>query len=120
MRQGDAVPRVLPAASMSDAVAEMSAKGLGMTCVVDDSMTLMGILTDGDLRRLMLRSDRPLQGAVSSAMTRNPVTIAPDALAGEALRILEDRKITSLAVADVNKRLVGVLQIHDLWRTQLF
>jgi arabinose-5-phosphate isomerase len=53
-------------------------------------------------------------------MTTAPVTIAPDALAGEALRILEDRKITSLAVADAERRLVGVLQIHDLWRTQLF
>jgi arabinose-5-phosphate isomerase len=120
MRQGDAVPRVLPTASMADAVQEMSAKGLGMTCVVDASSRLVGILTDGDLRRRMLRSDRPLDGAVSAAMTTAPVTIAPEALAGEALRILEDRKITSLAVADAERRLVGVLQIHDLWRTQLF
>ncbi len=120
MRQGDAVPRVLPTASMADAVQEMSAKGLGMTCVVDTSCRLVGILTDGDLRRLMLQSDRPLAGPVSSAMTTKPVTIAPEALAGEALRILEDRKITSLAVADAGLRLVGVLQIHDLWRTQLF
>jgi arabinose-5-phosphate isomerase len=120
MRQGDAVPRVLPTASMADAVHEMSAKGLGMTCVVDGAAKLVGILTDGDLRRLMLRSDRPLQGPVSAAMTNDPVTIAPDALAGDALRILEDRKITSLAVADEARRLVGVLQIHDLWRTQLF
>jgi arabinose-5-phosphate isomerase len=120
MRQGDAVPRVLPTASMADAVQEMSAKGLGMTCVVDASSRLLGILTDGDLRRRMLRSDRPLDGPVSAAMTTAPVTIAPEALAGEALRILEDRKITSLAVADAGRRLVGVLQIHDLWRTQLF
>jgi arabinose-5-phosphate isomerase len=120
MRQGDAVPRVLPTASMADAVQEMSAKGLGMTCIVDASSRLVGILTDGDLRRRMLRSDRPLDGPVSAAMTTAPVTIAPEALAGEALRILEDRKITSLAVADAERRLVGVLQIHDLWRTQLF
>ena len=120
MRQGDAVPRVPPTASMADALKEMSAKGLGMTCVVDAADRLVGILTDGDLRRRMLRSDRPLAGPVSSAMTTNPVTIAPDALAGEALRILEDRKITSLAVADAGIRLLGVLQIHDLWRTQLF
>jgi arabinose-5-phosphate isomerase len=120
MRQGDAVPRVLPTAPMADAVKEMSAKGLGMTCVVDTDSRLIGILTDGDLRRRMLRSDRPLDGPVSSAMTTSPVTIAPEALAGEALRILEDRKITSLAVADAGGRLVGVLQIHDLWRTQLF
>jgi arabinose-5-phosphate isomerase len=120
MRQGDAVPRVLPTASMADAVQEMSAKGLGMSCVVDAASRLVGILTDGDLRRRMLQSDRPLDGPVSSAMTKSPVTIAPEALAGEALRILEDRKITSLAVADAGRQLVGVLQIHDLWRTQLF
>ena len=120
MRQGDAVPRVRPSASMAEAVHEMSAKGLGMTCVVDDALRLVGILTDGDLRRLFLGSERPLQGLVKDAMTKNPVTIAPEALAGEALRLLEDRKITSLAVADENRRLVGVLQIHDLWRTQLF
>jgi arabinose-5-phosphate isomerase len=120
MRRGDAVPSVLPTASMADAVQEMSAKGLGMTCVVDTDSRLVGILTDGDLRRRMLQSDRPLAGPVSSAMTTSPVTIAPEALAGEALRILEDRKITSLAVADADRRLVGVLQIHDLWRTQLF
>jgi arabinose-5-phosphate isomerase len=120
MRQGEAVPRVLPSASMADAVQEMSAKGLGMTCVVDSASRLVGILTDGDLRRRMLMSDRPLAATVAEAMTTRPVTIAPDALAGEALRILEDRRITSLAVTDAGLRLVGVLQIHDLWRTQLF
>jgi arabinose-5-phosphate isomerase len=120
MRQGNAVPRVLPTASMADAVQEMSAKGLGMTCVVDAASHLVGVLTDGDLRRLMLRSDRPLARPVSSVMSASPVTIAPEALAGEALRLLEDRKITSLAVVDAGGGLVGVLQIHDLWRTQLF
>lgn len=120
MRQGVAVPRVLDSVSMADAVHEMSAKGLGMTCVVDTGSRLVGILTDGDLRRLMLNSERPLEGPVSQAMTKSPVTIAPEALAGDALRLLEDRKITALAVADANLRLVGVLQIHDLWRTQLF
>jgi arabinose-5-phosphate isomerase len=119
MREGDAVPRVPPTASMADAVHEMSAKGLGMTCVVNEAGTLVGVLTDGDLRRLLLKSGRPLEGTVASAMTKGPVTIPPDALAGEALRILESKKITSLAVAEEG-RLVGVLQIHDLWRTQLF
>ena len=120
MRRGDAVPRVLLAASMADAVKEMTGKGLGMTCVVDADDRLGGVLTDGDLRRLMLKSDRPLTGSVAEAMTAQPVTIGPDALAAEALRILEDRKITSLAVVDAGLRLEGVLQIHDLWRTQLF
>jgi len=120
MRQGDAVPRVPPSASMADAVHEMSAKGLGMTCVVDDAGRLAGILTDGDLRRRMLATERPLDGPVSGAMTAHPVTIAPSALAGEALRVLEAKKITSLAVTGPDRKLVGVLQIHDLWRTQLF
>ena len=120
MRHGDAVPRVRSSASMADAVEEMSAKGLGMTCVVDADDRLAGILTDGDLRRLLLRGERPLSRPVAEAMTAHPVTIAPEALAGEALRLLEDRKITALAVVDADRRLVGVLQIHDLWRTQLF
>jgi len=120
MRRGDAVPKVPSGASMADAVHEMSAKGLGMTCVVDGEGKLAGILTDGDLRRRMLAAERPLDGAVESAMTKRPVTIAAEALAGEALRILEERKITSLAVTGADGKLAGVLQIHDLWRTQLF
>jgi arabinose-5-phosphate isomerase len=120
MRQGNAVPSVTSSASMADAVHEMSAKGLGMTCIVDDDHRLVGILTDGDLRRLMLATERPLDGPVAVAMTKQPVTIAPEALAGDALRLLEERKITALAVADADRRLVGVVQIHDLWRTQLF
>jgi arabinose-5-phosphate isomerase len=98
----------------------MTAKGLGMTCVLDGDGKLAGILTDGDLRRRMLKNDKPLSGSVADAMTQKPVTILPGALAADALRILEDRKITSLAVVDATGRLAGVLQIHDLWRTQLF
>ena len=120
MRTADAVPRVSRTATMAEAVREMSDKGLGMTCVIDGDGRLAGILTDGDLRRRMLSSDRPLEGGVVDAMTRTPVTIAPGALAGDALRILEDRKITSLAVVGADGRLAGVVQIHDLWRTQLF
>jgi arabinose-5-phosphate isomerase len=120
MREGDAVPRVPLASTMADAVREMSAKGLGMTCIVDDAGRLAGVLTDGDLRRRMLGRERPLDGLVADAMTRTPVTIAPTDLAGDALRVLEERKITSLAVADGERRLLGVVQIHDLWRTQLF
>jgi arabinose-5-phosphate isomerase len=119
MRKGDAVPRVPATATMAAAVHEMSAKGLGMTCVLDAGGRLAGILTDGDLRRRMLATERPLEGLVAGAMTAKPVTIAPGALAGDALRILEDRKITSLAVVDEKGVLAGVLQIHDLWRTQL-
>lgn len=120
MHAGEGVPRVPETASMAEAVREMSAKKLGMTCVVDRDGRLSGVLTDGDLRRLMLRLDRPLEGRVADVMTRSPATIAADALAGDALRLLEERKITSLAVVEPDRKLVGVLQIHDLWRTQLF
>jgi arabinose-5-phosphate isomerase len=120
MHTGDDLPRVADTATLADAVREISAKRLGMTCVVDGAGRLVGVLTDGDLRRRLLRTERPLAGSVVEAMTTSPVTIAPDDLAGEALRILEERKITSLAVVEPDRRLAGVLQIHDLWRTQLF
>ncbi len=120
MRRGDTVPRVSSTATMAEAVAEMTRKGLGMTCVTDDSGRLVGILTDGDLRRLMLKTDRPMSGDVASAMTTKPITIREESLAAEALRTLEDKKITSLAVVDGRGALAGVVQIHDLWRTQLF
>ena len=120
MHSGDGVPAVPLAASMEDAVREMSAKRLGMTCVVDAEGRLAGVLTDGDLRRLVLRRDRPLDGSVGDAMTTEPTTIEPGALATEALRLMEARKITSLPVVDPSRRLLGVIQIHDLWRTELF
>jgi arabinose-5-phosphate isomerase len=91
-----------------------------MSCVVDGGGRLVGILTDGDLRRRLLQVDRALDGTAGEAMIRNPSTIAPDALATEALRIMEDKKITSLPVVDSEGQLLGVIQIHDLWRTELF
>jgi arabinose-5-phosphate isomerase len=120
MHEGDGVPVVRPAAPMQEAVAEVDAKRLGMACVVDDAGVLVGVVTDGDLRRRMLAVDRPLEGRISEAMTRSPHTIGPDALASEALQIMEERQITSLPVIDEDRRLVGVIQIHDLWRTELF
>lgn len=119
MHEGDGVPSVPTTASMGEAVREMSAKGLGMTCVVEPGGRFVGVLTDGDLRRLMLRSRSPLEGTVAESMTRGGVTIAPSSLASEALRCMEERKITSLPVVE-GDRLVGVIQVHDLWRTQLF
>ena len=88
--------------------------------MVDDGSLLVGLVTDGDLRRRMLAVDPPMQGAISDAMSREPSTISPDALASEALRVMEERQITSLPVVDDERRLVGVIQIHDLWRTELF
>jgi arabinose-5-phosphate isomerase len=120
MHAGADLPRVAERASLREAVEEMSAKRLGMTCIVDDGGRLVGILTDGDLRRRMLRAARPLDGPVAEAMVASPQTIAPDALASEALRSMEARKITSLPVVEQGSLLVGVIQIHDLWRTELF
>jgi arabinose-5-phosphate isomerase len=120
MHSGDALPAVPTTAAMDEAVREMSAKGLGMTCVVDPEGRLVGVLTDGDLRRRLLKSPSPLAGTAADAMTRGAATIAPKSLASEALRLMEEKKITSLPVVDEGRRLLGVIQIHDLWRTQLF
>jgi len=120
LHEGENLPSVPSTASVAEAVREMSAKKLGMTCVVDDLGRLAGILTDGDLRRSLLTFERPMEGGVARAMTAHPVTIGPDALATEALRVMEERKITAIPVVDGELRLVGVVHIHDLWRTELF
>jgi arabinose-5-phosphate isomerase len=120
MHRDEDLPVVPESSTMEQAVQEMSAKKLGMTCVVDPEGRLTGVLTDGDLRRRMLAAPEPLAGGVIEAMIRTPVTIGADALATEALKMMEDRKITSLPVVDDASRLLGVIQIHDLWRTELF
>ncbi|MEQ1727195.1 MAG: CBS domain-containing protein, partial [Vicinamibacterales bacterium] len=99
---------------------EMSRKGLGMTCVAGEQGELLGIITDGDLRRLMEREIDALALTAAEVMTRGPVTVEPRMLAAQALNILEQRKITSLVVAEGDpKRAVGVVHLHDLWRTEL-
>ncbi len=120
MHQGQELPQVDRRSSMKKAVEEISQKRLGMTCVVDEGQRLVGVLSDGDLRRRLVAAEAPLAGAVEEAMTRGGVTIGPTALASEALRLMEERKITSLPVVDESRRLLGVIQIHDLWRTELF
>ncbi|HXV75503.1 MAG TPA: KpsF/GutQ family sugar-phosphate isomerase [Candidatus Polarisedimenticolaceae bacterium] len=120
MHRGQDVPRVAAAATLAATVEEIDRKKLGMTCVVDDDGRLCGVLTDGDLRRRMLRVERPMEGTAGEAMTRGPSTIGAEALASEALKMMEDRKITSLPVVDPSGLVLGVIQIHDLWRTDLF
>jgi len=121
MHSGDDVPRVKLSAKMPDVIYEMSKKGLGMTTVVDDAGRLAGILTDGDLRRIMLeRKSATFDLAVGDCLTRNPVTIAPGELASAALHLMEQRKITSVVVTDSDRRVLGVLHIHDLWTLELF
>jgi len=121
MHSGDALPRVHVAAKMPDVIYEMSAKGLGMTTVVDDGNRLAGVFTDGDLRRLMQkRKGESLELTVGECMTRTPVTIAPKELASAALNLMEQRKITSVAVVDSDRRVLGVVHLHDLWTLELF
>jgi arabinose-5-phosphate isomerase len=119
MHSGKQCPVVRDDTRMRDVIYEMSSKGLGMTCVVDrGEELLLGIITDGDLRRRMERGGEILDLRAADVMTRHPVTVPPSMLAAEALNILEHRKITSLVVADSSdaKKIAGVLHIHDLWR----
>lgn len=121
MHTGDAVPRVSPSTPMPDVIYEMSRKGLGMAIVVTDSKQLAGIITDGDLRRLMQqRKDEALHLTAAEAMSKNPVTLPKTELAATALRLMEERKITAIVVVDSDRRVEGVLHLHDLWTTQLF
>ena len=121
MHKGQDVPRVPIGAKMPDVIYEMSQKGLGMTVVVENSDRLAGIVTDGDLRRLMQqRKGETFELTAGDCMTRNPVTIAPDELASAALNLMERRKITSVVVVDRERRVCGVVHLHDLWTLELF
>jgi len=121
MHTGDELPRVYATTPMYEAIVEMSRKGFGATAVVDGQNKLIGIISDGDLRRLMQRlKDEALKVTAADAMTRTPITIARDELATKALNIMEERHITSLLIVDEEGKLEGLLHLHDLWRTQLF
>ncbi|MGH9339326.1 MAG: KpsF/GutQ family sugar-phosphate isomerase [Acidobacteriota bacterium] len=121
MHSGDRVPAVTADASMDDVIYEMSRKGLGVTSVLDQEGRLLGVISDGDLRRLLQRDrDRILSRSAGECMTKNPMTISENELATAALNLLEQRKITSLMVTDSAGRLTGVIHLHDLWGTQMF
>jgi arabinose-5-phosphate isomerase len=121
MHTGEALPQVPSSAKMPEVIYEMSKKGLGMTTVIDGDGRLEGILTDGDLRRLMQKQGGEVLSLTAGAcMTRNPVTIGPHELAGAALKLMEERRITSVVVVDDARRVLGVLHLHDLWTLQLF
>jgi len=119
MHSGDQTPLVRLDTSMKDVVDEMTSKGLGMSCVVDDSNHLIGVITDGDLRRHMLNGVNIESRHAADVMTRRPVTVSPETLAAEALHILETRKITSIVVVDAANLVQGVVHLHHLWRTGL-
>ena len=120
MHSGDEVPRVHAGASLSEALVEMSRKRLGITAIVDGDGRMLGLFTDGDLRRTLddeaidLRTTR-----IDQVMTRTPKSIGTDALAVEAARMMEAHKINALLVIDAEDRVVGALNIHDLLRARV-
>lgn len=116
MHSGERLPRVGHQASLQEALLEMTRKGLGATAVVDAANTLVGIFTDGDLRRTLEKNADLTGVAIATVMTRDPRTIAADKLAAEAAQIMQQRKITCILIADEYKRLVGALHMHDLMR----
>jgi arabinose-5-phosphate isomerase len=120
MHSGDVLPHVATDTPMPKVIHEMSSKGLGMTTVLESDGSLAGIVTDGDLRRLMEKHrGATLEMTAGAAMTRNPQTIGPHVLASEALNQMEKRKITSVVVVDESKKVLGVVHLHDLWTLQL-
>jgi len=120
MHAGDLVPRVAPDTPMKDVIYEMSRKGLGIATVQDGDGRLLGVITDGDLRRLMEADPSPLSHSAAQVMHAGGVTIRAGALATGALRLLETRRITSLVVTDGDGRVAGILHLHDLWGVGLF
>ncbi len=119
MQTGQSVPVVREATPMPEVIHEMSRKRLGMTCVTDADDRLVGVVTDGDLRRHMTPGSNLLEGTATDVMTAAPITIDGEMLAVEALRLMEERKVTALVVVDGARRVEGVVHLHDLWRTQM-
>ncbi len=120
MHTGDEMPIVAPGAAMKDVIYEMSRKGLGLAIVLDEGGGLLGVITDGDLRRLMERDPDPLTPTAEEVMNPGGVCIAADELATAALKTLEEKRITSLLVCNGGDTVAGVLHIHDLWGVGLF
>ncbi len=116
MRSNDRIPAVTADVSLRDGLMEMTDKGLGMTAIVNDDMTLAGIFTDGDLRRTLNQFDQFKQQPIGQLATLNPVMIEQDKMAVEAAQIMETHNIHSLLVVNKDNQLVGALNIHDLLR----
>ena len=119
MRTGNAIPQVKPDTKLSSALMEITQKGMAMTAIVGDDNTIVGVFTDGDLRRLM---DKPLNFSeliIADVMHKNPYRIGPEQLAVEAVEIMEQHRINQLLVADAHGKLVGALHIHDLTRAKV-
>jgi arabinose-5-phosphate isomerase len=119
MHTGNQTPVVATGTPMQAVVHEISGKGLGMACVVDDDR-LVGVITDGDLRRYLSHSTDIVERTAGDLMTTDPITIQRETFAAEVLNVLEKRKITSIVVVDDDRHVEGVVHLHDLWRTGLF
>jgi arabinose-5-phosphate isomerase len=120
MRTAGQIPTVRAGATLAEALREVSSKGLGMTAIVDDSMRVLGVFTDGDLRRALDRAADLHATHVDQAMSVNPKSVRAGTLAAEAVHLMETHRITSLMVLDDERTLVGVLHVHDLLRAGVF
>jgi arabinose-5-phosphate isomerase len=120
MSTGEQIPRVSPETAMKDVLFEMTRKRLGLTTVTDPEGRLLGLISDGDLRRQMERHGYTLlDRTAAECMTRTPVLIGRRELATRALDVMESRKITALLVTDADGRIEGVIHLHDLWKTEM-
>jgi len=119
MRSGDALPMVKPDVLLPQALLEVTRKGMAMTAVVDDQQYLIGIFTDGDLRRLIELGKDFSRSAISEVMRANPRVVGPDQLAVEAVELMEEFRINQVLVTEANGTLVGALHIHDLTRAKV-
>jgi len=120
MHSGADVPMVKMTTSMHDVIYEMSKKGFGITAVIDEQNHLRGVISDGDLRRLLQNDEAILRKTAADSIKGKPITISGDELASAALEIMEQRKITSLFIADDESRVQGIIHLHDLWGLELF
>lgn len=120
MHRGQDVPVVDEKTLMHDAIYEMSNKGFGITAVRDDGGRLVGAISDGDLRRLLQHDEQIVRKTAGESMKKNPLTIEANELASAALQIMETKKITSLFIVDGERRVEGIIHLHDLWGIELF
>jgi arabinose-5-phosphate isomerase len=121
MHKGQEIPSVRRNTSMKRVLSEMSGKKMGMTCVVDSRDRLIGIITDGDLRRMLQKyGDELILKKAEDCMTPSPITVNKEDLATAALHIMEENKITSLIIKNDRGEIEGIIHLHDLWRTEMF
>jgi arabinose-5-phosphate isomerase len=120
MHRGDDLPLVRESTGMRDVIYEMSRKGFGIAAVTNDAGVMLGVISDGDLRRLLTQDELLVRKTAAESMKLDPVTISGSELASAALQLMEERKITSLFIVDDSRRVEGIIHIHDLWGLELF